>query len=402
MADINSGTSVVGSGTGPRRLRTTLRMSLAIPAALMIGTAAPGAAEAFDAVKIGTFIDPVYVTVAPGKKSHLYIVERAGRIVTLKKEKRLKKPFLDIRDIVFGPPDANAGGEQGLLSVAFPADHKKSMLFYVAYTNDKGDLEIDEFKRKSKRSAKADPKSRREVITIRHRDAQNHNGGQLQFGPDGYLYIGTGDGGGGGDQFDNARKLNSLSGKILRIDPKPGRKAKKKPYKVPKSNPFKGKGIKKEIFAYGLRNPWRFGFDGNSLLIGDVGQSDREEVDILPVSAAKGANFGWPQYEGDIIFDNARPGKHAPTFPQFVYDHDGGGCSITGGYIVRDPSIPSMAGRYVYGDYCLGDIRTIMPDGSGDASAGLNLPGIASFGMGFGGQLYTAQLNGTVSRLEAP
>jgi len=383
-----------------------MKACLVATGAISMGAISTGAvstnagAQSLQAVPIGAFENPVHVAVAPGEPKLLFVVERAGQIRVLKKERALGKPFLDIRKTVLGPPDSGAGGEQGLLSVAFAPNYRKSGRFYVAFTNKKGDLEIDEFKRSKKTSKRAKVSSRRKVMTVRHRDADNHNGGQLQFGPDGYLYISTGDGGGGGDTFDNARKLNRLLGKLLRIDP---RKKGKTAYRVPRSNPYVGKRGEDEIYSYGLRNTWRFAFDGKKLLLADVGQSDREEVNILHVKDAKGANFGWPQYEGDIVFDNSRPGKDDPTFPTFVYDHAGGGCSITGGYVVRDASIPALAGRYLYGDYCTGDIRTFVPGtGKGDMSTGLTLSGIASFGEGFKGQLYAAQLDGTVSRLEAP
>ncbi len=370
-------------------------------AALAVAALAGGAAAApaLTSVPIGSFENPVYVAVAPGYQKFLFVVERAGVVRLMRNERTAKRPFLDIRNLVLGVPDPGAGGEQGLLSIAFAPNYKKTRRFYVAYTDKNGDLQIDEFQRSRRRAAQAARKSRRAVLRIPHRDAQNHNGGQLQFGPDRLLYISTGDGGGGGDQFDNARRLDRLLGKLLRINP---RQTRKRAYRIPKSNPFVGTAGRDEIFSYGLRNPWRFSFQGNSLLIADVGQSNWEEVDILAVSAARGANFGWPRYEGNVDFDTGRPGPHAPTFPVFVYDHSGGRCSITGGHVSDDPTIPWLAGRYLYADFCNGEIHSIATDGSDDQPTGLTLSGLASFGKGFGGQLYAVQLDGTVSRIEAP
>ncbi|MCT8972145.1 PQQ-dependent sugar dehydrogenase [Microbaculum marinisediminis] len=390
-----------GESTLPERSRPSRLSESAVAllfAALLGAGGAPAAAQTLKAVPVGAFDAPVHVAVAPGYRKLVFVVERAGRIRVLRNGQTLARPFLDIRKHVFGPPDSGAGGEQGLLSVAFPASYRNSRRFYVAYTNGKGDLVVAEFRRKKKRAVRASRKSRRVVLRVPHRDARNHNGGQLQFGPDGRLYIATGDGGGGGDGFDNARKLDRLLGKILRINPRQTRTG---AYRIPKSNPFVGTPGRDEIFAYGLRNPWRFAFDGNRLLIGDVGQGAWEEVNILTLAEARGANFGWPQYEGNAVYDNDRPGPDTPTFPVFVYDHSGGRCSITGGHIVRDPAIPAMTGRYVYGDFCSGEVRSIAADGTDDQPTGIGLPGLSSFGLGVDGQIYAAQLGGTVSRIAA-
>lgn len=380
------------------------RLARSASAILLVATATTaGAGVALADVvaePIGAFQNPVYVTVSPNFKKLLYVVERAGRVRVLHNEKPRKRAFLNIRKIVRGPPDDGAGGEQGLLSIAFAPKYKTSRRFYVAFTNKKGDLEVDEFRRSKSSKYRANPKSRRKLLTVRHRDAQNHNGGQLQFGPDGKLYISTGDGGGGGDGFDNARKKGKLLGKLLRINP---RKGESTPYRIPKSNPFVNAKGRDEIYSYGLRNPWRFSFDGDTIVIADVGQNKWEEVNLLGVAAAKGANFGWPQYEGNEVFDADRPGEDPPSFPEHVYSHGGGSCSITGDYVVRDPDVPDLAGRYIYGDYCTGRVRSFIaaegaPD---DRSEGLTLSGLSSFGEGHGGQIYTVQLSGTVSRIES-
>lgn len=371
---------------------------IALLAAVLTCNPRPAGADDAHAVEIGTFESPTYVAVAPGKRNFLFVVERRGRIQLLRNEVRTARPFLNIENIVL------AGGEQGLLSVAFPPDYDSSGRFYVAFTNKRGNIEIDEFMR-SANPRRADRRSRRRVLVIRHPDATNHNGGQLQFGPDGHLYISTGDGGNVFPRGEAARDLKSLLGKILRINPRPGAR---RPYRIPRSNPFVGQpGRRNEIFAYGLRNPWRFSFDGNRIAIGDVGQGQREEVNLLHRRDAAGANFGWPEYEGDLVFDEDRPGPHPPTFPMFVYGHGGGHCAITGGYVVRDRNLPALLGRYLYSDYCTGEIRSFKPrvrlqQARGDRPTGIVLPLLSSFGEGFGGKIYAAQISGKVWHLEPP
>jgi glucose/arabinose dehydrogenase len=258
---------------------------------------------------------------------------------------------------------------------------------------------VAEFKRSRKHPARAVAASRRGVLAIPHPDTSNHNGGQLQFGPDGYLYIGTGD---GGRNADSAANLDVLLGKLLRIDP---RKRHGRHYTVPSRNPYVGGGHgRAEIYAYGLRNPWRFSFDSTNgrLAIADVGAGSREEVNYVTRAGAKGANFGWPQWEGDQPH-SGDPGPDAPTFPIFTYPHPDG-CAVVGGYVVRGPGLPALAGRYVYTDLCHGDIRSFVPDlggASDDQSTGLQVSSPTSFGVGAGGQIYVASYGGDVFRLRA-
>jgi glucose/arabinose dehydrogenase len=360
------------------------------------------AQDAVRAVTIDNFANPVQVATAPSSRRLLFVVERPGRIQVLRDEIRLSRPFLDIRDIVRGSPDPGAGGEQGLLSVAFAPDYAESRRFYVLFTNNNGDVEINEFRRSTTSAVRADRASRRVLLVIPHPGAQNHNGGQLHFGPGGLLFISTGDGGGVQPLGENARRLGSLLGKILRISPLP---AGARPYGIPASNPFVGRPGRDEIFAYGLRNPWRFSFDGHRLAIGDVGQSRREEINFLWLGDARGVNFGWPQYEGELVFDSSRPGPDPATFPILTYSHAGGRCTVIGGYVVRDPSLPALTGRYLYADFCTGEVRSFRPriatqEAVGDEPAGLALPQLTSFGQGFDGQIYFTQLGGRVSRLE--
>jgi glucose/arabinose dehydrogenase len=375
-------------------------------AALLAGLITPTQAYAAAArvIPLGTFDSPTYIAVAPGATTLLFVVERAGVVRLLRNEQRVATPFLDIRNLVLGEPDGNAGGEQGLLSIAFAPDYAQSRRFYVAFTNNNASIEIDEFLRSPTNPERADRTSRRVLLRIPHPGASNHNGGQLAFGPGGLLYISTGDGGNLTPPGEPARQVNSLLGKILRIDPTPNGAS---PYSIPGTNPFVGQNGRDEVFAYGLRNPWRFSFDGSNIAIADVGQNNLEEVNFLVGTDAKGANFGWPQFEGNAVFDNARPGPGPATFPMFVYAHNAGRCAIIGGYVVRNPSLPQLNGRYIYGDACSGAVRSFIPrvgpqQAEGDRSAGLTLPGLSSFGLGFGGRIYTAQIDGQVSRLAPP
>jgi glucose/arabinose dehydrogenase len=340
---------------------------------------------------IGSFEAPVHVATAPGSERLLFVVEQPGRIAVLRERGSSsyegEGTFLDIRDRVGG------GGERGLLSVAFPPDYASSGLFYVYYTDETGDIVVREYRRSS--STRADPSSGREVIRVEHREFGNHNGGQLQFGPDGLLYMATGDGGGGGDPFGAGQDLDSLLGKLLRISPRPGNAGS---YGIPADNPFVGAAGRDEIYSYGLRNPWRFSFDSKSgrIAIGDVGQSSREEVDYETRGDAAGANFGWNLFEGTRPF--ASPdGVKPPAYqgPIHDYSHDDGSCAITGGYVVRDRKLDSVYGRYVYADLCLGELRSLVPrlDGARkDRSLRIVKDGISSFGEGRGGRILVASV----------
>jgi glucose/arabinose dehydrogenase len=374
---------------------------LALAAALARG----GDAAAGDPrlVQIGSFISPVYVSSPPGDRRRLFVVEQPGRIRIVKDGAALATPFLDIRSLVA------FGDERGLLSVAFPADYATSGRFYVYYTarSPSGAVTIAEY-RNAPGADVADPASRRAVLSIAH-PRGNHNGGQLQFGPDGYLYAGTGDGGGSGDPDGAGQRLDTLLGKLLRIDPRAGGGA---AYTVPADNPFVGRaGARPEIWSYGLRNPWRFSFDRQTgdLAIGDVGQGAWEEIDFVPASAGRGrgANFGWGCWEGRHAFGgNANEPECSPrpsqVAPVSEYAHSRG-CSITGGYVVRDPTLPALGGRYVYGDYCrspLWSVRLQAPDAQDDRRLGLDVPGLSSFGEDACGRVYAVSGDGPVYRLE--
>jgi glucose/arabinose dehydrogenase len=341
--------------------------------------------------KIGDFDQPDYVAQPPGS-SDLYVVEKPGRLRIVRDGRTLPQPALDISDQV------SDSGEQGLLSVAFAPDFPSSRLLYVYFTGDDQDQHLVEFKAND--DGTVDRGSQREVL---HMDdfASNHNGGLALFGPDDHLYIGTGDGGLEEDVHRTGQDLSSLLGKLLRIDP---RQSGGRPYTVPADNPFVGRqGARPEIYSYGLRNPWRFSFDSqdNALLIGDVGQNTQEEIDYTPAGKARGANFGWSAFEGTDRFNRDVNAPNAVP-PIFTYDHSEG-CSITGGYVVHDPALPSLSGRYVYGDYCAGDLRSLIPASGGargDRSLGLNVPDLSSFGVDDQGHVYATSLDGPVYRLE--
>jgi glucose/arabinose dehydrogenase len=367
------------------------RFRLTFITTLVLLGALASSAEAVKLSKVGNFRQPVYVGSAPGV-SGIFVVEQPGRVMIVTKGK--KRTFLDIRGEVM------AGGEQGLLSVAFPPDYAQSGLFYVYYVTNSGDLAIEEYRRATPK--RADRASARRVLTVPHPGQPNHNGGQLQFGPDGFLYAGTGDGGGANDPDDSAQNTDSLLGKLIRIDP---RASGGQPYTSPPGNAFAAGG-RDEIYSIGLRNPFRFSFDLTHgeprIVIGDVGQNRFEEVDYETVANANGANFGWNDFEGFSPFEGAiggPPSRH--DRPIKVYSLGGGACALIGGFVVRDRSLKGLFGRYVYGDFCVGRIRSFIPKLGGarkDRGAGARVESLSSFGEGPGGKLYATSLNGPVFR----
>jgi glucose/arabinose dehydrogenase len=364
------------------------------------GSAKPGP-DGVGLKQIGRFDHPVYVAGAPGFPNLLFVVEQPGRVEVLRSGHRLAHPFLDLSGLV-----SYDGAERGLLSIAFPPDYARSRRFYVYYTDRAGNVRVDEFKRKS--ATRAARGSRRAVIEIPHPVNANHNGGQLQFLGD-LLYLGTGDGGSGGDPPNNAQNRHVLLGKLLRIDPRPSHG---RPYSIPPTNPFaNGRGGRPEIYSYGLRNPFRFSFDTVSaaqprIAIGDVGQNRFEEVDYATVAAAAGANFGWDAFEGFAPYEDENSGTPHPggtTKPIFAYPHSrDGSCAIIGGYVVGDPRLPSLRGRYVYADLCEGELRSLVPrlgGASGDRRLGLHVERPTSFGEDDQGRIYVCSLEGPVYRL---
>ncbi len=350
--------------------------------------------------RVGSFDHPVYVTGAPGFPRLLFVVEQPGRVSVLNGGRRLGHPFLDLRGTV-GYDEA----ERGLLSIAFPPDYRASRRFYVYYNDNDGNVRVDEFKRRS--PGRAAPGSQRHVIEIPHPVNANHNGGQLQFLGN-LLYLGTGDGGSGGDPPNNAQNRDVLLGKLLRIDPRP---AGGQPYTVPASNPFVGRPGRDEIYSYGLRNPFRFSFDTETaaqprIAIADVGQNRFEELDYTTVAAAAGANFGWDALEGFAPYTGENSGTLDPggtTKPIFAYSHSrDGSCSIIGGYVVRDRRLPSLHGRYLYADLCEGQLRSLVPHlkrAGDDRRLGLAVESPSSFGEDDLHRVYVCSLAGPVFRL---
>ena len=346
--------------------------------------------------KLGDFSQPVFVTAPRGDRDRQFVVEQDGRIVVVRGGRKLGTPFLDLSDQV------TSASEQGLLSMAFAPDYAESGVFYVYFTDGDERQRVVEYRRAS--ADRADPASARLVLRMDDPEP-NHNGGQLQFGPDGLLYVGTGDGGGAGDQHGsrgNAQDLGSLLGKILRIDP---RASGGRPYSVPDTNPFVGRsGARGEIYAYGLRNPWRFSFDRRTgdLAIGDVGQNAYEEIDFVRRGKGRGANFGWRPFEGRSRY---APGESAPGAigPVIVRSHDDGNCSITGGVVVRDRAV-SLRGRYVFADFCKGRIESARLSAGrarGVKATSLKVEAISSFGEDARGRVYVASLSGPVYRIAA-
>jgi glucose/arabinose dehydrogenase len=334
-----------------------------------------------------TFKEPIFAT-APAGASRLYVVERAGRVIM--GSGTTWSTFLDIRSRV-----GSNGSEQGLLSIAFHPKYSKNHRVFADYTDRNGDTHVVEFK-VSATTGKAHAGSERLLLKIKQ-PYQNHNGGLLKFGPDNNLYIGMGDGGSSGDPQNRAQNRKSLLGKILRINVDGA-----KPYTVPKSNPWSnGSGGRKEIWLYGVRNPWRFAFDSPSglMYIGDVGQNEWEEIDVFKRSTGAGRNLGWDKWEGTHIFERkTMRGTH--TKPVLQYSH-GAGCSVTGGEVYRGARVDALKGWYLYADFCQNWIKAFRYS-SGKIVQKAKFGGveqISSFGTGGNRDVYVVSLSGGVYRI---
>lgn len=338
---------------------------------------------------VGRFNVPTFIASAPQDASRIFVVERSGTIRIVRGGRRLKNAFLDIRTFV------GSGGERGLLSMAFKPDYERSGLFYVYYTAKNGDLTIVEYRRSAADPDRADPATRRRVLLVAHPN-HNHNSGQLQFGPDGYMYAGMGDGGGSGDRDGNAQDLRTRLGKILRFDPSGTAELQRT---AAPDNPFIGRPeVPPEIWAKGFRNPWRFSFDKvtGDLVIADVGQDEIEEINFVRRGFGAGGNFGWNACEGSNAFPpRGKPRRKCDLAgtvrPVIEHFHKNGFCSAIGGVVVRDRSLVGLYGRYVYGDLCRPELRSAVLDGSGATQqrrVGLELRGVISFGQDAGGCVY--------------
>jgi glucose/arabinose dehydrogenase len=345
---------------------------------------------------VGGLDTPVGISNAGDGSERLFVVEKVGRIRVVRNGVLEESAFLDITDRV-----GAAASEQGLLGLAFHPDYAGNGSLFVNYTNRQGNTVIARFSVSSD-AMRADPSSELILLTI-DQPAGNHNGGHLAFGPDGYLYAGLGDGGGAGDQFGNGQNGGTLLGAMLRLDVDSGQ-----PFAVPASNPFVGSAdVRDELWAVGLRNPWRFSFDRmtGDLYIADVGQNQYEEVNFLPAESVGGQNYGWPVMEGVHCFPENRVCDQAGlTQPVVEYDHSKG-CSVTGGYVYRGQEFPPLEGIYVYGDYCSGRIWGLARDGEGSwrtaqlARADMRL---SSFGEDEAGELYLVDMGqGELFRLQA-
>ncbi len=391
--DVLSGTSVYS----PQPVTQTIAVSAgAVASASVSYTSTAALGLVLQEVASGLSA-PLFLT-APAGDPRLFIVERAGRIRILQNGTLLATPFLDISARV------SIAGERGLLSMAFDPQYASNGLFFIFFTDLNGDIAIERFQVSGGDPNLADPASSLRIITIAHRDFANHNGGLVAFGPDGFLYIGTGDGGGGGDPLGNGQNLDSLLGKLLRIDVRNSSAG--EPYAVPPLNPFVGQaGRRGEIWAYGLRNPWRYAFDAATglLYVADVGQNRREEVNVA-ATAAGGLNYGWNITEGSLCFPGDPCDKQGLTLPILEYGHDAsGGCSITGGYVYRGSAIPELRGRYFYSDFCNGWLRSFVPS-NGIAAERIdwnvaNVGQIFSFGEDAQRELYMLTSTGRVFRI---
>jgi glucose/arabinose dehydrogenase len=364
---------------------------------VVIASPAASAAPAVGLTKIDGTANVTAMSPRPGTRT-LYVITQGGVVWSLRNGKRASNPVIDLTDDV-----SQDGGERGLLGIVFSRDGKK---LYLDYTDRDGNDRVDEL---TMRGATADPDSRRHVLEVD--DPQpNHNGGQLAFGPDGYLYIAMGDGGAQGDTGfghapgGNGQSLGTLLGKILRIDPTPSGDA---AYTVPPDNPFvHTDGARPEIWAYGLRNPWRFSFDraNGDLWIGDVGQNEYEEIDHVAATngrdAGKGLNFGWNRIEGDHPYQGQAPAN--AVAPVYEISHDTGACAVIGGFVYRGRAVPGLVGTYFFSDNCDGTIRTLTSDGHGGVTAadtGVQVASPSSFGQANDGTLYVLSLADGVFRV---
>jgi glucose/arabinose dehydrogenase len=341
--------------------------------------ASPDAAQ-FHLRQIASGLDsPTYVTTAPGQPGALYVTEQPGVVLVIVNGQLRTQPFIDIRNMV------KSGGEQGLLSIAFHPGYAKNHRFFLYFNDKTGDVRVYEFQSNGTIGL---PNTGKSLLRVSHREFDNHDGGQLQFGPDGLLYAGTGDGGSGGDPHNHAQNLSSRLGKLLRLN-------------VNKA------GATWRIVAYGLRNPWRFSWDRatRDLYIGDVGQNEWEEVDVrTPKQQRSLNNFGWRVWEGRARYTSGQRtnSRGRLVFPIVQYSHADGRCSVTGGYVYRGKAVPAARGRYFYGDYCTGEIwslRAVRGKVKSNRKEQIRVNSLSSFGQDAAGELYATSLGGQLYKL---
>jgi glucose/arabinose dehydrogenase len=343
------------------------------------------------------FDNPLYLTHAGDGTGRLFIVQQTGEIYVLDKGKTLELPFLDIKLLLTDDVFRGGYSERGLLGLAFDPNYTKNGRFYINYVNREGSTILARYAVQKDNPNQADPASAVTLLTVKQ-PFDNHNGGMLAFGPDGYLYVGMGDGGSQGDPFGHAQNKNQLLGKILRLD------VSGDSYSVPPTNPFIGQAnALPEIWAYGLRNPWRFSFDRQTgdLYIADVGGSDFEEINVQPGASKGGENYGWNAYEARARHPEKPDAVGAVVMPVAEYDHNKG-CSVTGGYVYRGTALPELAGTYIFGDYCAGVLWTLKRDAAGEwqvSDFGRLPTNITSFGEDEAGELYLVSYKGVIYRL---
>jgi glucose/arabinose dehydrogenase len=318
---------------------------------------------------------PVHLAAAPGEPRRLYVVEQGGTVRVIDRGRVRAGVFLDIRNLTEG------GGEQGLLGLAFDPAYAKNRFLYVNYTDNGGDTRVVRYRTNGQRAL---PGTARQLLRV-DQPYSNHNGGGLAFGPDGFLYVGLGDGGAGGDPEGRAQNMNTYLGKMIRLN-------------------VRRSGSAPEIVGLGLRNPWRYSFDRatGDLYIGDVGQGAVEEVDYTPRQSPGLENYGWDLFEGSRRFEEGQPGPGQLVFPVFEYGRAGGNCTVVGGYVYRGKARPAERGRYLLGDYCSGTVwsfRVRAGEASGVRRERFRIPDLTSFGEDLAGELYATSLSGTVYRL---
>lgn len=358
------------------------------------GNAPPAGQSSVGLVPVASGLSfPVDLTSPPADSARLFVVEKTGTIRIIRNGAVVPRPFLDLRGAVSG------GGEQGLLGLAFHPQYAVNGRFVVNFTNPGGDTRVVAY-RVSTDPDSADPATADTILAV-SQPYSNHNGGGVRFGPDGYLYVGLGDGGSAGDPQDHGQDRTDLLGSLLRldIDPGPG-------YTIPPTNPYAGSTQNRpELWNYGLRNPWRFSFDRQTgdLYIGDVGQGDREEIDVQPAGAAGGENYGWRLMEGTRCYNPSNCNPSGLTLPVLDYTHSDG-CSVTGGFVYRGQAVPALQGLYLYSDYCAGWVRSFRYQ-NGSATDQRSWPTLSpggqvtSYGEDAAGELYLLVAGGTVFRV---
>jgi glucose/arabinose dehydrogenase len=357
------------------RVGIVLATALSVVSLLAVSGSALGAESAFRRVVVARgLVEPVQVTAPRSEARRLYVVEQRGTIRLIDRGKLRSGFFLDVRESVV------AGGEQGLLGLAFDPKYATNRFIYVNYTDQNGDTKVVRYRTNGSRAI---PGTALVLLSIDQPYA-NHNGGGVAFGPDGGLYVGTGDGGSGGDPENRAQNMQSLLGKMLRLDV---------------SRP----GSAPEIVGLGLRNPWRYSFDRRTgdLYIGDVGQGDIEEVDYTPRLSAGLENYGWDLFEGSRRFEEKTAGPGKLVFPVYEYSHQRG-CTVVGGYVYRGKARPSERGRYTFGDYCSGVVWSMRMSGGkavGVRTERFKIPSLTSFGEDAAGELYATSHEGVVYRI---